>query len=307
MNLPHSIALLSEDRELRLEVEGHFSGAGSRIIVLTDPAQVLGTVYADPPEVLIIDLSRSNPAYLKVLKDMKQDSYFSEIPVLGLIPGKDCGAMSWDQCPLDDFVALPLDCRELQSRMLLSRQRIRRIFDNNPLSKLPGNTSITHAIEQSLASPRAVCYLDINNFKPYNDTYGFSRGDEVLRMVARIMSNAVRETAAGGFVGHVGGDDFVFITALEHAEPVCRRIIENFNVITSDLFGEEDKTRGHYLAKDRKGVEQRFPLLGISIAVVPLDNPNVRHAGKVAEIAAELKKLAKKSPASCYVVDRRKR
>jgi len=306
MTLQRSIALLSEDRDLRDRLEKHFASERFRLIVLPAPAQVLGVVYADPPDVVIIDLSAQNPAYLQVLKELKQDSYFSEIPVLGLLSEADCGAMSWEQCPLDDFVSLPVNCRELQSRILLSQQRIRRIFDNNPLSKLPGNTSIRHAIEQALGTQRAVCYIDINNFKPYNDTYGFSRGDEVLRMMARIMANTVRESGAGGFVGHIGGDDFVFITAMEHAEAVCTRIIENFNVIISDLFGDMDKTRGYYVAKDRKGVEQQFPLLGISIAVVPVGNLKIQHAGKVAEIAAELKKLAKKSPTSCYVIDRRK-
>jgi GGDEF domain-containing protein len=302
----HSIALLSDDRDLCSLLKKYFESAHYRLFTLPEPAQVLGVVYADPPDVVLIDLTSQKPAYLHVLKELKQDNYFSEIPVLGLISESDCDSMIWEQCPLDDFVSLPVNCRELQSRILLSQQRIRRIFDNNPLSKLPGNTSIRHAIEQALGSERAVCYIDINNFKPYNDTYGFSRGDEVLRMVARIMANTVRESAGGGFVGHIGGDDFVFIVALEKAELVCKRIIENFNVIIADLFGDQDKIKGYYVAKDRKGVEQKFPLLGISIAVVPVDKLKIQHAGKVAEIAAELKKVAKKSPASCFVVDRRK-
>lgn len=82
-------------------------------------------------------------------------------------------------------------------------------------------------------------------------------------------------------------------------------MIARFNIIASDVFGEEDKARGYYVAKDRKGIEQNIPLLGISIAVVPMNKPHVQHAGKVAEVAAELKKLAKKSNESCYVIDRR--
>jgi GGDEF domain-containing protein len=108
------------------------------------------------------------------------------------------------------------------------------------------------------------------------------------------------------FVGHIGGDDFVFIVQLDQAEQLCENVIENFDIIVSDLFGEDDKNRGFYLAKDRKGEVQKIPLLGISIAVVPTNNPLMQHAGKVAEVAAELKKLAKKSNKSQYVVDRRK-
>jgi hypothetical protein len=93
---------------------------------------------------------------------------------------------------------------------------------------------------------------------------------------------------------------------VEGVETACKTIIANFSIIASDLFGEEDKARGFNAAKDRKGEAQQAPLLGISIAVVPKDNPLMQHAGKVAEIAAELKKLAKKANKSCYVVDRRR-
>jgi GGDEF domain-containing protein len=304
MTLQRRIALLSCDHDLSVRFEQHCAGKGFQTVSLSDPSQVLGFVYADPPDVIVIDLPDRDTAFHRVLTELKQDSYFSVIPVLGLVGEELAADAPWDRYPLDDFVSRPVGFPELLSRILLSLQRMRRVFDNNPLSKLPGNTSIQNAIEQSLGKSMAVCYIDINNFKPYNDTYGFSRGDEVIRMVARIMSNSVRESRDGGFAGHVGGDDFVFIVPLEHAEAVCKRIIANFSIIVSDLFGEEDKARGYYMAKDRRGVEQRFPLLGISIAVVPTSN--IRHAGKVAEIAAELKKLAKKSPESCYVVDRRK-
>ncbi len=305
MNPTRRIALLSRDHTLHAHLGLRLESKGYQVVSLPAPSQVMGFIYSDPPDIVLIDFSRPDPAYLQVLRDLKQDSYFSVVPVLGLISGPDIETTAWDQYPLDDFVSLPVNYAELFSRILLSFQRLQRIFDNNPLTKLPGNTSIQLAIEQALGKPMAVCYVDINNFKPYNDTYGFSRGDEVLRMVARIMLNTVKESRDNSFVGHIGGDDFVFITPLENAESVCKSIIARFNVIASDLFGEEDKAKGHYVAKDRRGVEQRIPLLGISIAVVPTNKPHVQHTGKVAEVAAELKKLAKKSNASSYVVDRR--
>ena len=116
----------------------------------------------------------------------------------------------------------------------------------------------------------------------------------------------MKSSTSDCFVGHIGGDDFVFIVPIEQAEPVCKTIIANFKVIVSDFYGEEEKARGYYFAKDRKGVMQKIPLLGLSISVVPTNNPEVKHFGKVAEVAAELKTLAKKSPESCYVIDQRK-
>ena len=245
-------------------------------------------------------------AVREILGELKEDSILSVIPIIGLMKEADEDPALWDTYPIDDFVSSPIRYAELLSRIALSMQRLQRIFDNNPLTKLPGNTSIQRAIERALGKPMAVCYVDINHFKPYNDTYGFSRGDDVIRMVGRIMSNAVRESGPGGFAGHVGGDDYVFIVPAERAEAVCKTIIANFDVIAADLFDEEEKARGHYLAKDRSGQEQKVPLLGLAIAVVPTDTPRMRHAGAVVEAAADLKKLAKKSPASAYVVDRRR-
>jgi len=306
MNPKRRIALLSSNPDLHAHLELRLQSKAYQVVSLPDPSQVLGFIFSDPPDIVIIDLSSPDARFHAVLKDLKDDSYFSVIPVIGLINGSEADSLEWDQFPFDDFVSLPINYPELFSRIRLSLQRIQRIFDNNPLTKLPGNTSIQQAIERSLGKPLAVCYIDINDFKPYNDTYGFSRGDEVLRMVARIMSNTVKESKDGGFVGHIGGDDFVFIVPHAQVEQVCTTMIANFNIIVSDLFGEEDKARGYYVAKDRKGEAQQIPLLGISIAVVPTDNPLMQHAGKVVEVAAELKKVAKKSGKSCYVVDRRR-
>jgi GGDEF domain-containing protein len=279
---------------------------GYQFVSLPEPSLVLGFIYSDPPDLLIIDLSGPDRQFRDVLWELKQDSYFSVIPVIGLLTEAAAEGSDWEQIRVDDFVHLPVRYSQLFTRIRLSLERIQRIFDNNPLTKLPGNTSIQRAIAEALGKPMAVCHIDINHFKPYNDTYGFARGDEVLRMVARIMSNTVKGLPAGGFAGHIGGDDFVFIVPIELAEQACATIITHFNNIASDLFDDEEKARGFYLAPDRRGEPMKVPLLGISISVVPTNDSQILHAGKVAEIAAELKKVAKKSEGSTYVIDRRK-
>ncbi len=294
------IATLHKHIGLRLRSMGY------QVVSLPEPSMVIGFLYSDPPDLIIIDLSATDRQFCDILRDLKQDNYFSVIPVIGLIAEPAIELFDWPKYQLDDFVSIPIEYPELFSRIRLSHQRIQRIFDNNPLTKLPGNSSIQRAIADALGKPMAVCYIDINNFKPYNDKFGFARGDEVLRMVARIMSNTARGTKEGSFVGHIGGDDFVFIVPTQYAEPACQTIIANFNIIMSDLFDDEEKVMGFYLAQDRKGKTVKVPLLGISIAIVPTDNPQILHAGKVAEIAAELKKLAKKRPESSYVINRRK-
>ena len=306
MNPRLRIALLSHNATLHKYMELRLQSKGYQVVSLPEPSMVLGFIYSDPPDLIIIDLSAPDKQFYDVLRQLKADNYFSVIPVIGLLTEMTIETFEWTRFPLDDFVTHPVKYPELFSRIRLSLQRIQRIFDNNPLTKLPGNASIQRAISEALGQPLAVCYIDINNFKPYNDTYGFARGDEVLRMVARIMSNTVRESKDSGFVGHIGGDDFVFIVPIEDAEPTCQVIIDNFNDIVSDLFDDEEKTRGFYIAQDRKGEPMQVPLLGISIAVVPTNGPQIKHAAKIVEVAAELKKLAKKSPVSCYKVHQRK-
>lgn len=297
------IALISSQAQLASLLQLRLQSKGYQVMVVDKTAAALGAFYSDPPDLIIVDFSSPCVGCHDMLGMVRGDSFFSPIPIIGIFPA-GTEQESWDDFPLDDFVTSPVNFAELVSRITLSLSRIKRIFDNNPLTRLPGNTSIHRAIEESLGLPLAVCYVDINHFKPYNDVFGFSHGDEVIRMLARIMSNAVRESG-GGFCGHVGGDDFVFIVPRERAETVSSTVINHFDQIVQTMFDEDVKQQGYYLALNRKGEKEKMPVLGISIGVVPTDSTSITHAARVYEVAAELKKLAKGKNGSCFVVDRR--
>lgn len=297
--------LVTTDVSLATHAQVRLLSKGYQVVCITCSDEALNTIYDDPPDLMVVDLSAGNDGSAEMIASLRGDSFFSAIPIIGLVQLCDAGAIEWERCPLDDFIQLPLDYNELFCRISLALFRIKRIFDNNPLTRLPGNTSIQRAIEESMGKPLAVCYLDINCFKPYNDVYGFSRGDEVIRMLGRIIFNAVRESG-GGFCGHVGGDDFVAIVPIERAELVCQTVIAYFDRIVLDLFDEEAKTRGYYNGINRKGAMEQIPLLSVSIGVVPTDSPHLRHAVKVAEVAADLKAQAKDAKKSCYIMDRRR-
>jgi diguanylate cyclase (GGDEF)-like protein len=288
-----------EIMQLRLQSRGH------QVIPLHDFKSAPGILYLDPPDLIIVDLSEISEEEEGFLKEMRQESYFTPVPIIALVQNSFMESTEWSKYPIDDFISTPVKYAELFTRIDLSMKRIRRVFDNNPLTRLPGNTSIQRAVEKNLGKEVAVCYLDINHFKPYNDLYGFARGDEVIHMVGRIISNAVKTVGDQGFAGHIGGDDFVFISPLKEAERVCKTILEHFDMIVSDLFGDREKSQKYYLANNRKGEEEEIPLLSIAIGVIPLTLPSMSHYGKVAESAAGLKKLAKKSTGSCYVFERR--
>ena len=300
------ITLISGDQQLAAHLQLRLQSKDYQVILLPGFDNVIGMIYSDPQDLIILDLT-TTPLEKgdRIVKTIRGDSFFSTIPIIGILNEIFIEETDWSATPLDDFITLPIKYPELFSRTQLAMGRIERIFDNNPLTRLPGNASIQKAVENAMGQPMAVCYIDINNFKPYNDVYGFSHGDEVLRMLARIMFNAVKESG-GGFCGHVGGDDFVCIIRSEQAEPVCKTIISNFGQIADELFDDVAKADGYFLACDRKGQEEKIPLLSISIAVVPTDSPRILHYGKLAEVAAELKKLAKRNSESSYVIDKRR-
>ncbi|MFI5303783.1 MAG: diguanylate cyclase domain-containing protein, partial [Nitrospiria bacterium] len=246
-------------REMEI-LQLRLQGKGYQVIPMYQLQNALGLLYLDPPDLVIVDLSTDLTALRNFIQDLKKESYFTPVPIIGLIPEEIVYSMEWEEFPLDDFIRFPIVYPELFSRITLSMERIKRVFDNNPLTRLPGNTSIQRAIQNALGQPVAVCYLDINHFKPYNDVYGFARGDEVINMVARIISNALEPFGEKCFAGHIGGDDFVFITPLDQAEKICQTILDYFNMIVSDLFGEEEKSKKYYIARNRKGEIEEIPL-----------------------------------------------
>jgi diguanylate cyclase (GGDEF)-like protein len=270
----------------------------------------LGKVYETPPALILIHESLLKGKALKFLKSFKADNLFSHIPVILIVnPEWEKNKINWDSYPVEDYITTSFRPEEILNRVALCVTRFHRALDPNPLTRLPGNTSILREIQSALDlnQKTAISYVDVDNFKAFNDRYGFARGDEALRMTARILSNAIHglkdDTA---FIGHIGGDDFVFITPSDKVDDACKRIIAGFDSIVPSLYEEEDKKRGTIHSKDRSGKKKNFPIMSISIAVVINENSRLKHYGEVSEIASQLKKQVKKKSGSNYMVDRRK-
>lgn len=178
----------------------------------------------------------------------------------------------------------------------------------SPLTNLPGNTTIQEEIISRLQSGEqfAVVYCDLDDFKAYNDIYGFERGDQVLLMVAHILKTAVdRQGSEHAFLGHIGGDDFVIVTTPEIVEPLCVDIIKMFDAEISSLYREEDQKRGYIVVQDRRGISHRVPIMSISLAIVTNVQRDFKSILELAEASAEIKKYIKSKPGSNYAWDRR--
>lgn len=196
------------------------------------------------------------------------------------------------------FVAMARQLKNLEEMNL----------DTSPLTKLPGGTTIENVMNKRIGTKAqiAFCLLDIDNFKAYNDHYGYARGNEIIQATADIISKAVADHGnEDDFVGHIGGDDYVVITALDTYSPICQAIIEAFDKTIPRFYDPKDRKRGHITGEDRQGNKATFPLATVSIAVVTNEKRQSLNHIQFGEAAAEMKELAKSEAGSVYVVDQR--
>jgi len=201
----------------------------------------------------------------------------------------------------------------LSEAFLAMGKRLRKLeemyLDASPLTRLPGGIAIENVLKKRLESnlPLAFCVLDLDNFKAFNDRYGYANGSEVIKETARIIESAVKiKGSADDFIGHVGGDDFVVITTPNKMFDVSGEIISHFDKRIPSFYGPVDQRQGYILGKTRQGVEMKFPIMTISIAIVTNEHRKLTNPLEASEIAAELKDYAKTIPKSVYVVDKRR-
>jgi len=267
-------------------------------------------VFNAPPDLLVVDANLPRFSGTALVNMVKSENVYRQLPVVlcldedTLAAGLDFGSLE-----ADDFLLYPVSAQEARARLSLTIHRASRELDANPLTKLPGNTSIIHRIQDLIdrQEPFALAYVDLDHFKSFNDKYGFSRGDEVLMMTARVIVNTIRGFPGKlSFVGHVGGDDFVFILPFDVMETACQRIVESFDGIVPHFYDQEDQERGGILSTDRRDNRmQEFPIMTVSIAVLFNTEGRLKHFGEASQIAMNLKKKAKAMPGSSYVLDRR--
>ena len=188
-------------------------------------------------------------------------------------------------------------------RLLMINRRV------SPLTGLPGNVQIHAELKKRLSSkkPFSVLYIDLDNFKAYNDIYGFLKGDEIIKYTANVITRCTHNLKnEGSFVGHIGGDDFVSIIDGTQGEELCKSIIANFDANVSDFYTEQDMKKGYIEVENRKGIIEHFPITSLSIGVVESDIDRFSNILEIGEVGAQVKHLAKTVPGSTYVVDRRR-
>ena len=189
------------------------------------------------------------------------------------------------------------------NRLLATNRRI------SPLTGLPGNVQIHAELKKRLSREEAFCvlYLDLDNFKAYNDVYGFLKGDEIIEFTAGTIINCIHESELQDtFIGHIGGDDFVALIPGVSCEKLCQNILARFDHSVKKYFTDKDLEKGYIEVANRKGMIEQFPLTSLSIGVVVVDQGRFSNILEIGEVGAQVKHAAKSVMGSSYAVDRRK-
>lgn len=179
----------------------------------------------------------------------------------------------------------------------------------SPLTGLPGNVQIQAEMKKRLLKKEvfAMVYFDLDNFKAYNDVYGFSNGDEIIKFTARVINKYIhRLENSENFVGHVGGDDFVAVISKTDYDKLCTDIIADFDSKIINYYSQEDIEKGYVEVANRRGIMEQFPLVAISIGIVEVDNKNYKNTLEIGEIGAQVKHQAKTVMGSSFVINKRK-
>lgn len=288
------------------------SGFGDRnsLVVTAVPrsVDVVAMLNRTLPACVILDTGDDPDEVVELCRGLKADPFTGIVPLAVLVPADQDGlACDCLDAGADEVIGAGLPEREQRLRIEQVLKRAERDVSVHPTTRLPGTNHIARDMMTRLEADEefAVCYADLDHFKEFNDRYGYAFGDGVIRILSRILRDVVRGLAPGGFVGHIGGDDFIFNVPLEHLEATCDEIIQLFDTLIPYQYTEEDRRAGYFLGKDRRGQIHRIPLMTLSIGVVTNQFQSFEHTAQISELAAEMKTYAKSLPGSVYVVDRR--
>jgi diguanylate cyclase (GGDEF)-like protein len=307
--MPESILVVDDDPDIARFVEVNLRSAGYDVSVASDGEEALEKVGLQRPDLVLLDVMMPRIDGFEVAHRLRRDPQTATTSII-MITAK---ALATDKvlgltAGADDYIIKPFDPIELLARVKGTLRRAKEMRNLSPLTGLPGNIRIQEEIERMVREdlPFAVVYADLDNFKVYNDHKGFVRGDRLIQSTARVVQDAVMEFATDGFVGHVGGDDFVAVLKPDIAEVVAKRIVEAFDAQIHEFYEPEEVAQGFVEVEDRKGVMQRIPLVGVSVGIATTDVRTFAHYGEAVSMATEMKQFAKREARSSYAIDRRR-
>lgn len=310
--MTRKLLIADDDKSFHRLVSRIFECGGWEVSAAEDGESAFMLAAAKPPDVILLDLNMPHMGGRELLARLRRDPRFVLTPVI-VVTGDDDPQEKAEDFGLgaDDFIAKPFDTLDLVSRVESASRRSRRMLAANPLTMLPGGPTIEEEASKRIkeGGGLAFFYIDIDNFKAFNDCYGYLNGDNAIKSTAKLLSD-VQETysKADVFIGHVGGDDFVLMSECSEAERIASEITSRFDALSPQFYNTKDRERRYITTADRSGTERRFPLMTLSIAVATNEQRTLDHYAKIVDIVSEIKKYLKGITGrtrSVYLKDRR--
>jgi len=247
---------------------------------------------------------------IQLAENLKKDTTLSLVPLVLYHPhpakkivirGLGKGA--------DEFLFGEWQKELFSAKLKMIVQRSQRDLGVNPTTRLPGTSIIEKEVNRQIfkGDEFALCYADLDDFKAYNDYYGYLYGDKLILLSSQIIREVVYKICPDGFVGHIGGDDFIFIIPAEKVDKVCSEVVRTFDKKVISGYKAKDLKRGYVVTRNRKGELERFPIMTLSISVVINKNRMFKHIGEIFHMLNDLKKYTKSLPGSKYIIERRKK
>jgi diguanylate cyclase (GGDEF)-like protein len=306
---PRVILVADDDEDIVRFVEINLRLEGFEVATAADGEEALAAVYEVMPDLILLDVMMPKMDGFEVCQRLRNDPNTKGISVIMLtarslaadkVVGLTAGA--------DDYMIKPFDPSELVARVKSTMRRTKELRDFNPLTQLPGNVQIQEQVARRVESGAsfAVMYADLDNFKAYNDSYGFLRGDEAIKLLGKTIVQCVADHGTeGSFVGHIGGDDFIILVAPELAETIAKVICDSWDDQAPVLYDSADLEQGYVEIQDRRKQIHKVPLATISIGIATSAHRRIQSHWEASEIASEMKNFAKRSPGSGFATDRR--
>lgn len=305
------ILIVDDDIDICRYVQVNLVLDGYQVEVSHDGEEGLERALETSPDLVLLDVMMPGLDGTEVCRRLRSDPRTLGTAIIFLtartqstdkIAGLSAGA--------DDYISKPFDPPELAARVRSALRRNKAMRDISPLTGMPGNVSVTAELDRRVADTDvdfAVCWGDLDNFKAFNDFYGFLRGDEAIKLTARVLTHALdAHPWEHNMAGHIGGDDFVLICDPEAVEAICMRAVADFDEQITALYDAEDRERGHIEVEDRRGELHRFPIMTLSLGVASSRQRHFASRSEASEVASEMKSFAKSLPGSAYQIDRRK-
>jgi PleD family two-component response regulator len=292
------ILFADDEPSMRQMVHDALSAAGHEVVLMRDGRAALAGVRDHPPDLVVLDYRMGDTSGFEVCTRLKTDPRYEHIPVLILTAqGELENRLLGFEAGADDYLAKPFDARELVARVRALLRLTRSGLERNPTTGLPGGASIEREFERwhARGEPFAVCYLDLDFFKPFNDRFGFPVADALIRAVGEILLEITRGSPA--FPGHVGGDDFVVLTPPEEAVPLSMAARERLAGRLPEFIAPEVVREGRYTARGRGGELHSFPLTQLAVAIAHVPPRGWNSMREISDVMADTKRLAK-SPES---------